>query len=131
MTDPDAYLAFWLMLHCGLRRGEVAAAKWDWLTERGLHVRIDDNFQTKSGQSRLVPLSEAQITHLRGFQGAYAFILSGAYTSRYRAHPDRVGRIIRRAGISGSKPASLMRPYFLRHRWRVAMDICFCLQNAS
>ena len=27
--------------------------------------------------------------------------------------------------------ASLMRPYFLRHRWIVAMDTCFCLQNAS
>ena len=62
--DPDAYLAYWLMLHCGLRRGEVAAAKWNWVNERGLHVRSDDSFQTKSGQSRLVPLSEAQIIHL-------------------------------------------------------------------
>ena len=37
--DPDAYLAYWLMLYCGLRGGEVAAARWDWLTERGLHLR--------------------------------------------------------------------------------------------
>ena len=27
--------------------------------------------------------------------------------------------------------ASLMRPYFLRHRWRVVMDICFCQEKAS
>ena len=26
---------------------------------------------------------------------------------------------------------SLMRPYFLSHRWRVAIDICFYLQNSS
>ena len=110
--DPDAYLAYWLMLHCGLRRGEVAAAKWDWVTERGLHVRSDDNFQTKSGQSRLVPLSEAQVAHLRAFQGTNTFILGGAYTSCYRVHPDRVGRIIRRAGISGSKSVHELRKYY-------------------
>ena len=110
--DPDAYLAFWLMLHCGLPRVEVAAAKWDWVTERGVHVRSDDNFQTKSGQSRLVPLSEAQITHLRGFQGSNSFILGGAYSSRYRAHPDRLGRIIGRTGISGNKSVHELRKYY-------------------
>ena len=27
-TEPGPYLAFWLMLYCGLRRAEVAASRW-------------------------------------------------------------------------------------------------------
>ena len=71
------------------------------MTERRLHLRSDDNFQTKSVQCRLVPLSEVRKIHLLAFYGTNAFILDGAYTSRYRVHPDRVGLVIRRAVLMG------------------------------
>ena len=79
--DPDAYLAYWLMLHCGSRRGDLAVVKWDWVTKPGLHVRSDDNFHTKSEQSRLGPLSEAKLIHQRALQGSKTLILGEPYSS--------------------------------------------------
>ena len=111
-TSPGAYISYYLSLHAGLRRGEVAAAKWDWLTPQGILIQNDGDFQTKSGRSRLVPLSASQIEHLRTFQGTSDYIVPGAYTSRYRVYPDEVARIIRECGIGGSKSFHELRKYY-------------------
>ena len=112
-TNPEAYLSFWLMLHCGLRRGEAASARWSWLSERGLIVQEEDDFSTKSGRSRLIPLSEKQIEHLRSFQGECEHIIPGnTIRSRYREAIDPVAKIIRKAGFTGNKSVHELRKYF-------------------
>lgn len=111
-SDPGAYLAYWLMLHCGLRRGEASSARWSWVTSRGILVQEEDDFSTKSGRSRLVPLSEAQIAHLESFHEDRVHILPGTFTARHRDHPDVVGKIIREAGFTGSKSVHELRKYY-------------------
>ena len=111
-SDPGAYLAYWLMLHCGLRRGEAAAARWSWITPHGLMVQEEEDFSTKSGRSRLIPLSSAQIDHLKTFEEERVHILPGPMTARLRDHSDVVAKIIRAAGFTGSKSVHELRKYF-------------------
>ncbi len=70
---------------------------------------------TKSGAQSFFSVASLR-TLIPGMASAYIFLSSAFYFSR---------------AFSRLASVSLMRPYFLRHRWRVAMDICFCLQNAS
>jgi len=107
-----AWLTYYLSLHAGLRRSEVAAAKWSWLTDSGILVQSDGDFQTKSGKSRLVPLSQSQIKRLREYQFDSEYIVPGPYTARYRVLPDEVARIIRDCGITGSKSFHELRKYY-------------------
>jgi len=107
-----AWLTYYLSLYAGLRRSEVAAAKWSWLTDRGILVQCDGTYRTKSGKSRLVPLSGAQIKRLREYQFDSEYIVPGPYTNRYRILPDEVSRIIRDCGITGSKSFHELRKYY-------------------
>ena len=109
---PAAYLAYFLSLHAGLRRGELAAARWSWVESSGIRVQQTEDFTPKSGKSRLVPLSEAQVAHLRQFNNGDTHIIPGAYTNRYRVAPDVVAKIIREEGITGSKSLHELRKYF-------------------
>ena len=90
----------------------LAAAKWSWLTDSGILVQSDGDFQTKSGKSRLVPLSQSQIKRLREYQFDSEYIVPGPYTARYRVLPDEVARIIRDCGITGSKSFHELRKYY-------------------
>jgi len=109
---PAAYLAYFLSLHAGLRRGELAAARWSWVESNGIRVQQEDDFTPKSGRSRLVPLSEAQVEHIRQFKGDGNHIIPGAYTNRYRVAPDIVAKIMREEGIKGSKSLHELRKYY-------------------
>lgn len=109
---PAAYLAYYLSLYAGLRRGELAAARWSWLESNGIRVQQEDDFTPKSGRSRLVPLSEAQVEHLKQFKRKGDYIISGAYTNRYRVAPDVVAKIMREEGIKGSKSLHELRKYY-------------------
>jgi len=127
-SNPAAYLAYYLQLHCGLRRGEAASAKWSWLTDDCLLLQCDDEFQTKSGKDREIPLSEDQVAHLRSFRKAVTvrsrlgtrkeidaddyIIPGGTFTARYRYAADDVARIIRDAGWKGHKSCHELRKYF-------------------
>ena len=127
-SNPAAYLAYYLQLHCGLRRNEAACARWSWLTEDSLLVQSEDDFSTKSGRSREVPLSPDQVAHLRSFKKTVKvrnkaglkkiidaddyIIPGGTFTARYRYAADDVAKIIREAGLRGHKSCHELRKYF-------------------
>ena len=127
-SNPAAYLAYYLQLHCGLRRGEAASAKWCWLTDDCLLLQCDDEFQTKSGKDREIPLSEEQVAHLRSFRKTLTvrnrvgttttvepdehIIPGGTESHRYRYAADDVAQIIRDAGWKGHKSCHELRKYF-------------------
>lgn len=112
-VDRDAYLMLYLALYGGLRKGEIAAAQWDWIEEgKGIRVQATEDWEPKNGKSRLIPLSEAQIEHLRGFQGDSENILCGTQEERYRNTGDRLGRFLRSCGIIDQKPIHELRKYF-------------------
>tara|TARA_R100000152_G_scaffold14792_1_gene6800 strand:+ start:2699 stop:3907 length:1209 start_codon:yes stop_codon:yes gene_type:complete len=127
-SNPAAYLAYYLQLHCGLRRNEAACARWSWLTEDSLLVQSEDDFSTKSGRSREVPLSPDQVAHIRSFRKAVTvfsrvgkaqrvqpddyIIPGGNPTARYAHACNAVAKIIRDAGLKGHKSCHELRKYF-------------------
>jgi integrase len=111
-NKPDDYLCYFLMMHCGMRRKEAAFARWSWIGDNCITVREEEDFSTKSGRSRNIPLSDAQISFLRSRQKNRDHILPGAKTNRYRTIPDRIAKIIRKEGITGSKSAHELRKYY-------------------
>ena len=113
VTDPEAYKAFWLALHCGLRRSEIAAARWTWITDNGILVQPEKDFTPKNGRSRLVPLSEGQVDELKAMrlhEGNY--LLKGCYEVRVRSIQDRIGKVMREEGFNGSKTVHELRKYY-------------------
>ena len=127
-SNPAAYLAYYLQLHCGLRRGEAASTKWSLLTDDCLLLQCDDEFQTKSGKDREITLSEEQVAHLRSSRKAVTvlnrvgikttvepeehIIPGGTGSHRYRYAADDVAQIIRDAGWKGHKSCHELRKYF-------------------
>lgn len=110
--DRDAYLVYWLAINCGLRRKEIAYAQWSWISEDGLNIRPDESFNTKSGKSRFIPLFPQDIKWLLENNNNKRYIISGAKTNRYRTAPDRVAKIIRNCGMTGSKSLHELRKVF-------------------
>lgn len=110
--DQNAYLMGWLCLHAGLRRNEAACARWEWVSDSGITVDSTEEFTPKSGQSRLIPLSAANIAHLRAFQGEGDTILAGDHNARYRAAGDVLSRFLRGCGFDGIKTIHELRYHF-------------------
>ena len=110
--DRDGYLVFWLGINCGLRRKEVAYARWSWINEAGINVKPGDGFVTKSGKSRFIPLFQEDIEWLRSNDNGQPYIINGSKTNRYRTAPDRVAKIIRECGMQGSKSFHELRKVF-------------------
>ncbi len=56
----NAHLIFALGIYAGLRRNEIANAKWEWfdLDQSIIHVTNDDGFETKSGRNRSIPMNQ-------------------------------------------------------------------------
>lgn len=112
-VDREGYLMLYLALYGGLRKGEIAAARWDWIEEgKGIRVQATEDWEPKNGKPRLVPLSEKQIDHLYDFLNGEEHILEGTHQERYRNTGDRLGRFLRKCGIKEQKPIHELRKYF-------------------
>ena len=60
--SPNAHAAFIMAITAGLRKGEIEAFRSSWLNGKRLTIpAFDNNFQTKSRKSRVVPVGEAFI----------------------------------------------------------------------
>ena len=60
-SDPELYLPFMLGLHTGCRRGEVWGLQWGDVDILGNKIMVSKSYKgpTKSGKSRIVPISYA------------------------------------------------------------------------
>ena len=60
-SDPELYLPFMLGLHTGCRRGEVWGLQWDDIDILNNKIMVNKSYKgpTKSGKSRIVPISYA------------------------------------------------------------------------
>jgi len=127
-TDPNLYRIYLLALGCGLRRKEIAFARWNWIRlqsetagEPGgrpyLVVQTETDFRPKSGRDRAVPLEPqafAELTALRipRIDGAADYILDGHKTERYDLAFDRFSAWLRGLGLNTKKQAHELRKIF-------------------
>ena len=118
--DPVLWTAYWLTMHCGLRRREAAFARWSWVSDKYLIVRPETDFVTKSGKSRKIPINQDDRAFVLSHRADRTHILPGAYTNRYRTIFDKLAKLIRECGIKGTKSVHELRKYFGA---RVATDL--------
>lgn len=129
-SDPNAYRAFLLSFGCGLRRGEVAHARWTWIetasvptptgpqNRRFLRCQISADFDLKDREDRLVPIEDFvfdELTALRLPQvGAEAsdYLLTGNLTERYRHTFDRFSAWLQSMGWDRKKKAHEFRKIY-------------------
>ena len=75
--EPDLRFAIYCALHCGLRRGEIIAARPHWfdLTAGLLHVQNETDWLTKDRDNRTIPLTDEFMGFLAwyGIQSPYMF----------------------------------------------------------
>ncbi len=75
--DKDLKFCLYCALHCGLRRGEVIAARTRWfdLKQGTLHVQNEKDWLTKDRDNRSIPITKEFQDFLKGYgmKGEYAF----------------------------------------------------------
>ena len=104
--DISTHLVFVLGIHAGLRKNEIANARWEWFDfERGvINVRSHTGFQLKDYESRCIPLSQALKQHLEPHRKASGFVFESRSTNkgknRYRFEPKRsFHTVVEEAGV--------------------------------
>jgi integrase len=89
-VDEELRFALFCALHAGLRFGEVVAAKPGWfdLDAKLIHVQISDEWQTKNGKPRTIPMSAEFHTFLEIYGLRAPYMIAGeklrAERNRYR-----------------------------------------------
>jgi integrase len=122
-SEPDWYVAIYLLLKTGLRYGELAALRWKdiefngggggggrILVRRAVYMGIEDD--PKGNRRREVPLSDVTVKvlkgHLRDLRSPYVFLKDGAQLKK-----NALRHVLARlAKVIGVEPFG---PHTLRH----------------
>ncbi|RMH31444.1 MAG: site-specific integrase [Planctomycetota bacterium] len=113
--DPNAWRAFVLCVHLGLRKSEAAAAEWSWVEEIDgtptMSLRARGKFNPKHGHGRRVQFAPWVWQALRQSRTSLTTIIDGTPTERNEAVFERLNAWLRRHGIDSSvkKPTHELR----------------------
>jgi integrase len=110
-ADANAWRAFMLCIHLGLRKGEAAAARWEWIEDGGplMKLREDGQFRPKHGHGRKVEFERWVLDELRGGIASLDTILEGNETERGERVFSRLNDYLRLHGITATKPTHELR----------------------
>lgn len=103
-SDPNVYTAIWLALSCGLRAGEIAQARWDWITQRDGHPVLDGqaNVKNHSGRITVRPINpywgEGTVVLAPAGRCGEHGMLDGTSTECHEGVFRRVGKLLRDCG---------------------------------
>lgn len=125
--DRNLYAAVWLMISCGLRKGEVAQARWDWVTERAGEVWLDGigRFKDRCDRMQVRPIDPwwregfAALTANGKPEGP---ILTGSHEETTDEVFRRVGGMLRGAGWQTQKTNHSLRALagaWVAERWGI------------
>ena len=103
----DDRLTFLLGICAGLRKSEIAAARWDWVQEDCIQVMNSNGFSTKSGEDRSIPLDRSLKRALQQASRAGDYILTEPIHGVYL----RLKKWLRSLGWT-EKPLHGLRVYF-------------------
>lgn len=117
--DPPNAMIVLMALGIGMRRSEIEAAIPDWFSKQSdkvlVHIREEDHFQTKTGESGVVPISISlyeTLVRLRGESASIYFVASesdkegaGRIWERVRV----VNHWLKEKGLNNRKPLHALR----------------------
>lgn len=111
-TLVDLYLILNLGFWTGMRYGEIDNADWAWFDwdQKLVTIVSSDDWETKKGKARTVPLRDELIEALAPYKQESGFVITGARkrgnrprkpeVSGYRYHPRTIwATLLKRAGI--------------------------------
>jgi integrase len=115
----DAYLLVALGVYLGLRKAELLALRWDQvdLAQRVAHVVNQENFTTKNGKNRAVPICDELHAILLPYSNAIGFVLKPGRKykagKRYRWEFRKLLQVlVKEAGLGKWATAHVMRHTF-------------------
>jgi len=124
-TDPNGYRIYLLAAGVGLRKAEIAFARWDWIqTVDGrpvLAVQDNEEFRTKSARPRVVPLDllgagqpfqSLQELRIARLGAGVDYILDGHMTERNDWSFRRFSAWLQKLGWTRHKQAHELRKLF-------------------
>ena len=132
-SDRNAYLAVCLACGTGMRRSEVAHARWDWFSAGEDGARVKSDRQTKNGQFISLPVLDEwweRIAPLRPTDQARLtdYVIEGTATERGDDLFRRVGVWMRGLGWRTQKTFHEFRAYVGS---QIAMDPRYGMEIAS
>ena len=65
VKDPQLWLAYYLAMQTGLRKGELMALRWGWFADEGVTVRFEEDFIPKGKRERFIPLGKETVQTIR------------------------------------------------------------------
>ena len=119
-NDVNAYRAFVLCAHAGLRKAEVANMRMEWLREEDTFViRIptsDGTFKPKHGHGRMVQIEAWVAKELRELAGKREYFLEGEKGERTDQVFHRLNLWQRERGVTATKPVHELRKYWFSQK---------------
>ena len=114
LTDLNAYRAFLVAMHIGLRREEASSLKWSWVEmingKPQLSLHEDGEFRPKAGTGRRVIFEQWVWDELKALRGSLGeTVLEGEITERYEFAFERLNKWLRDHGVTSSKPTHELR----------------------
>lgn len=112
-TDRNAYLAWLLALHAGLRKEEIGHCRRAWFSETApwkIRVAADGEFNPKGheGETEVEPWVHDEIVRL----GGEDYVLTGHASERCDDVFRRLNPLLRAAGMDREKPTHELRKLF-------------------
>jgi integrase len=118
LDSPNAMIVL-MALGIGMRRAEIEAAIPDWFSRQSdrvlVHIREEDHFQTKTGESGVVPISITlyeTLVRLRGESNSPYFVPSVSNksgTGRIWERVRVVNQWLKDKGLNNRKPLHALR----------------------
>jgi integrase len=111
-TAPGCYAAFLLEIYCGLRAGESAVARWDWVTEgQGIYYLCLPASVTKGNGDRKLPMTAAIYEELKSVAHGDWIIPEDAAWKRKRTVARHLSEWLR-PRVAGKKTNHELRKIF-------------------
>lgn len=110
--DGNLFFAMWLALSCGLRKGEISQARWDWFRVRDEQIWLDAECKTKDKTGRILlrPLDPwFQEGWMHRPTPPVGPILTGEDTEIRQGVFRRVGAVMRDCGWRTQKTTHALR----------------------
>jgi integrase len=110
-ADPNAFKAFWLAVGCGLRKGEITRARWEWFVDRGGQRWLVTEELGKDGRPIEVPVLANAWRRLAPAATAAGPVLTGTKTEVSEAVFRRIGSWMDDLGWESAKKVHELRAW--------------------